>query len=125
MTRQITLELTDELYEQARSWAALSQQELTGALTDAISLALMPLPSHPSDQSAIADLNDADLFALSKIQMETVQGEQMDELLQQQSAGTITRDGQRKLSALMQVYHHLWLRQSAALAEAVRQEFRF
>lgn len=121
MTRQVTLDLPDELYEQARGWAALSQQELPGALTDAISLALMPLPVHLPDHPSVANLKDGELLALAKAQMETSQGEQMDDLLRQQSAGTISRESQRKLAVLMQVYHQLWLRQSAALAEAVRR----
>lgn len=121
MTRQVTLDLPDELYEQARGWAALSQQELSGALTDAISLALMPLPVYLPAHPSVTDLKDEELLALAKVQMESSQGEQMDELLRQQSAGTISRESQRKLAALMQVYHQLWLRQSAALAEAVRR----
>ncbi len=121
MTRQVTLDLPDELYEQARSWATLSQQELSGALTDAISLALMPLPVHLPAHPSVADLKDGELLALAKVQMESSQGAQMDELLRQQSAGTISRESQRKLAVMMQVYHQLWLRQSAALAEAVRR----
>jgi hypothetical protein len=124
MTRQVTLELPDALYEQARSWAALSQQELTGALTDALALAFMPLPKQSIDQPAVVGLSDAELLALSTVQMEQSQGERLDDLLRQQSEGTLTRDGQRILIALMQVYHQLWLRQSAALAEAVRRGLR-
>ncbi len=124
MTRQVTLDLPDELYEQARSWAALSQKDVTGALTDVLSLAFTPLPQLPLDQPAVASLNNADLLALSKIQMEASQGERLDDLLRQQSEGTLTRDGQRALIALMQVYHQLWLRQSFALAEAVRRGLR-
>ena len=124
MTRQVTLELPDALYEQARSWAALSQQELTGALTDALALAFMPLPEQSIDQPTVDGLNDADLLALSTVQMEQSQGERLDDLLRQQSAGTLTRDGQRTLNVLMQTYHQLWLRQSAALAEAVRRGLR-
>ncbi|MBX3053838.1 MAG: hypothetical protein KF753_20335 [Caldilineaceae bacterium] len=124
MTRQVTLELPDALYEQARGWAALSQQELTGALTDVLTLALMPLPEQSIDQPAVDELNDADLLALSTVQMEQSQGERLDDLLQQQSAGTLTHDGQRTLTVLMQTYHQLWLRQSAALAEAVRRGLR-
>ena len=124
MTRQVILELPDALYEQARSWAALSQQELTGALTDVLALAFMPLPEQSIDQPPVNGLNDADLLALSTVQMEQSQGEQLDDLLRQQSAGRLTRDDQRTLNVLMQTYHQLWLRQSAALAEAVRRGLR-
>lgn len=124
MTRQVTLELPDALYEQARSWAALNQQELTGALTDALALAFMPLPKQSIDQPAVVGLSDAELLALSTVQMEQSQGERLDDLLRQQSVGTLTRDGQRTLNVLMQTYHQLWLRQSAALAEAVRRGLR-
>lgn len=121
MTRQVTIELPDELYAQASSWAALSRQELTGAITDVLSLAFTPLPTQPVQQLDIAGLSDTDVVALSKAQMDAEQGRRLDDLLQQQSAGTLTRDGQRTLTALMQVYHQLWLRQSFALAEAVRR----
>jgi hypothetical protein len=121
MTRQVTLELPDELYEQAQSWAALSQQELPGALTDVLSLALTPLPTLYPPQTAVSGMDDAELLALSNVQMESEQGRQLDELLSQQSSGTITREGQRTLIALMQIYHQFWLRQSFALAEAVRR----
>lgn len=121
MTRQVTLDLPDALYEKARSWAALSQQELTGALTDVLALAFTPLSEQPIDQPSVMGLNDAELLSLSAVRMEQSQGERLDDLLRQQSEGTLTRDGQRTLIALMQVYHQLWLRQSAALAEAVRR----
>lgn len=103
MTRQVTLDLPDELYEQARSWAALSQKELTGALTDVLWLALTPLPQYSVEQSAVASLNDADLLALSTAQMEASQGERLDKLLKQQSEGTLSRNGQRTLTGLRQV----------------------
>lgn len=124
MTRQITLELSDELYDQARSWAALSKKDLTGALTDALFLAFAPLSGQPPDDLDVTALSDRDILTLSQVQMEKAQGEQMDELLRQQSEGDLTQEGQRTLSALVQVYHSLWLRQSLALAESVRRGLR-
>lgn len=124
MTRQITLELPDELYEQARSWAAFSRKDMPGVLTDALSLVLTPLPARMDEQAEIGGLSDRQVLALSSVQMDVEQGEEMAELLRQQSADTLTSDGQRRLTALMQIYHQLWLRQSAALAEAVRRGLR-
>lgn len=124
MTRQVILELPDELYEQAQSWAALNQQELPGALTDVLSLALAPLPALQSPPADVSGMDDAEVLSLSTVQMEDELGAQLDELLEQQSNGTISPEGQRTLNALMQVYHQLWLRQSSALAEAVRRGLR-
>jgi len=66
-------------------------------------------------------LSDGDLLALSSADMELSQGERLDELLSRQAEGAMSRDEQGELIALMQVYHQLWLRQSYALAEAVRR----
>jgi hypothetical protein len=36
MSTQVTLTLTDELYENAKQWAALTQQDLSQTLTNAL-----------------------------------------------------------------------------------------
>ncbi len=124
MAKQITLELPDELYENAKRWAAITQQAVPEALTDALAVLLTPVYAAPELEEPIASLSDEEVLALSQTQMETAQGKRMDELLEKRRERPLTESELRELLTLMQIYHQLWLRQSEALVEAVRRGLR-
>ena len=124
MSTQVVLTLSDDLYEQARQWAILTQREVPQFLTEALALVLMPVGALPAGSPPVTALSDAEILALAQVQMAPQQGQRLDQLLTKQGEETLTEHEQAELLALMQVYHQLWLRQSEALAEAVHRGLR-
>ena len=124
MSMQVTLSLSNELYEQATRWAMLTQQDLSRTLTDALTVALSPLPSEPQAHEMISSLSDARVIELSKAKMSPSHGRRLSDLLEKQREGLLTDVERPDLLALMQGYNHLWILQSEALAEAVRRGLR-
>jgi hypothetical protein len=122
MSTQITLELPDELYEQAQQWAAITQQDLSATLTDALSLALIPLPR--TNEPPVADLSDEEVLAMTKTRLTPAQGHRLSELLAKQRENELSETERAELQALMHYYYHLWIQQSEALAEAVARGLR-
>jgi len=124
MKTQVTLMLPDELYERAERWATITRQDLSEALTDALAIVLTPMYTTPKLEKPISSLSDQEVLALSEVQMEPAQGRRLGELLEKQREGELADDERPELLALMQVYEQLWIRQSEALAEAVRRGLR-
>jgi hypothetical protein len=121
MSTQVVLTLSDDLYEQARQWAALTRREVPQLLTEALALILTPVRVPPAGDLPVTTLSDAEVLALAQVQMAPQQGKRLDQLLAKQGEGTLTAPEQAEILALMQIYHQLWVRQSEALAEAVRR----
>lgn len=124
MSTQVTLTLPDELYEHARRWATITQRDLSETLTDALTIVLTPVYTMPSLEKPVSLLSDEDVLGLSRAQMKPAQGQRLSELLEKQREGGLTESERPELLALMQVYSQLWIRQSEALAEAVRRGLR-
>lgn len=72
----------------------------------------------------VATLSDTEVLVLTQVQMAPQQGHRLDRLLVRQAQGILMPQEQAELLTLMQVYQQLWIRQSAALAEAVRRGLR-
>ena len=121
---EVTLQLPDQLYEQAKQWAAITQQDLNTALTDALSVILTPIHVDPELDKPIASLSDQELLKQVEIEMAPEQGQRLNRLMEQQRDGTISEDEHRELYSLFHLYQRLWLRQSEALAEAVSRDLR-
>jgi hypothetical protein len=124
MSTQVVVTLPDDLYTQAQHWAALTHREVSQLLTEALALVLTPIGTPPLDALPVATLSDTEVLALAQMQMAPQQGHRLDQLLAKQEEATLTAQEQTKLLALMQVYQQLWVRQSEALAEAVRRGLR-
>ena len=124
MSRQVTLTLPDELYEHAKRWATITQRDLSETLTDALTIVLTPVYTTPRLERPVSSLSNEDVLALSKAQMRPAQGRRLSELLEKQGEGVLTESERPELLALMHVYDQLWIRQSEALAEAVRRGLR-
>jgi hypothetical protein len=56
--------------------------------------------------------------------MDKDQDDRLGKLLEKQREDALTTTEQVSLMALMQIYHQLWIRQSEALAEAVKRGLR-
>jgi len=121
MSIQVTLTLPNEL---AKRWATITQRNLSETLTDVLTIVLTPVYTTPTLEKPISSLSDEDVLALSKVQMRPEQGRRLSELLEKQREGVLAERERPELLALMQVYNQLWIRQSEALAEAVRRGLR-
>ena len=124
MNTQVTLTLSDKLYQHATRWATITQRDLSETLTEALTIVLTPVYTTPSLEKPVSSFSNEDVLALSRAQMEPAQGRRMSELLEKQREGVLTGEERPELLALMQVYDQLWVRQSEALAEAVRRGLR-
>lgn len=124
MSNRVTLTLPDDLYENAQQWAVMTQRNLSETLTDALRIVLTPVTTKPQIEQPISALPNEEVIALSKVQMDKAQGERLGKLLEKQRESVLTEPEQLSLMVLMQVYHQLWLRQSEALAEAVKRGLR-
>jgi hypothetical protein len=124
MDNQVMVTLPDDLYENAQQWAIMTQRELSETLTDALRIVLTPVVTKPQVERPVSTLSDEEVIALSKVQMDQGQGERLGKLLEKQRELTLTATEQVSLMTLMQVYHQLWIRQSEALAEAVKRGLR-
>jgi hypothetical protein len=124
MDAQVTLTLPGELYERASRWATLTRRDLSKTLTDALAIVLTPVYITPVLEKPISLLSDEDVLALCRTQMSLSSGRRLSELLEKQREGVLTGSERSELLALMQVYDQLWIRQSEALAEAVRRGLR-
>jgi hypothetical protein len=116
--------LPDELYENAQRWATLTQRDLAETLTDALTIVLTPIYMTPQLEKPVSELSDEEILALTQVQMPADQGQRFSELLGKQREGQLAEPERPELLALAQVYNQLWLRQSEALAEAVRRNLR-
>lgn len=124
MSSEVTLTLPDDLRERAERWASLTHRDLSEVLTSVLELALTPVYTSPDLDKPISSLPDHKILAQSQMQMPVEQGERMGELLEKQREDELSRDESQELLALLQVYERLWVRQSEALAEAVRRGLR-
>jgi hypothetical protein len=124
MSTQVVLTLSDDLYERAKQWAALTQRDVAQTLTDALEIVLTPLLEPPAGEPPVTALSDAEVMALAQAQMAAPQGKRLDQLLAKQREDELTAPERSELLALMQEYHRRWIRQAKALAEAVRRGLR-
>ncbi len=121
MSTQVTLRLPDELYENAKRWAALTQRDVSETLTNALSIVLTPVHTNPKFEESVHSLSDEEVLTLTKTQMKPEQGQRLNRLLEKQRESQLVDQENLELLALMQVYEQLWVRQSEALAEAVER----
>jgi hypothetical protein len=124
VSTQVILTLPDELYEQAKRWATITQRDLSETLTDALTIAFTPVYSTPELEEPVVSLPNEELLVLTKLQMKPAQGQRLSELLKKQRESLLTESERPELLTLAQIYEQFWLRQSEALAEAVRRGLR-
>ena len=121
---EVTLELSDQLYEQAKQWAAITEQDLDTALTEALTVVLTPVHTAPELDEQVTSLSDEQVLEQAEMRMAPSQGQRLSLLLAKRREGSLTEEEQRELFALFQTYQRLWLRQSEALSEAIRRGLR-
>ncbi len=122
MSRQITLELPDEVLSRAERLATLSHRDVRDVLAEAVAIVLPPLDVILGESLSVSELSDNEVLKLTNLQLKPAQDQQLSQLLDKQQAGTLTKQEQTELLKLMQIYETNLLRQAEALAEAARRQ---
>jgi len=123
MSTRITVSLPDDTYRRAESYAAYAQREISEIIVAALATSL-PSLEVIEELRGIANLPDAEVAALTDLRMEHEADRRLSALLSRQQSGQLTDLARAELAALMQEYEVALLRQSQALAEAVRRGLR-
>ena len=85
---------------------------------------LTPVPESSESEPAVTTMSDAEVLALTQVRLSPRQGQRLDDLLAMQRKESLAAPEQAEFLGLMQEYNRLWIRQSEALAEAVRRGLR-
>ena len=121
MSRQITLELPDEVLNRAERLATLSHRDVKEVLAEVVTTVLPPLVIVLGENLSVSELSDDKLLKLTKLKLKPAQDQKLSRLLDKQQSGTLDKQEQIELLKLMQIYETSLLRQAEALAEAVRR----
>jgi hypothetical protein len=122
MSTQITITLTDDVYQKADRFARLANRDIASVLADTIQSSIPNISEAATTLVPISLLSDADVLALTELQMEPAQDIQLSELLDRQQAGLLTDIDRSELQVLMQTYQEGLLRKATALSEAVKRK---
>jgi hypothetical protein len=122
MSTQITITLTDDVYQKADRFARLANRDIASVLADTIQSSIPNISEAATTLVPISLLSDADVLALTELQMEPAQDLQLSELLARQQAGLLTNIDRSELQILMQTYQEGLLRKATALSEAVKRK---
>jgi hypothetical protein len=124
MSRQITLELPDDVFRRAEGFARASGRDVTSVLTDTLDTALPDWREEVDAVGPVSVMSNADVLALADSRMAPHQDQRLSELLYAQQARELSNGEREELARLMQVYEVGMVRKAAAQAEAVRRGLR-
>ena len=115
MSTPITLNLRDEVYQQAEILAQLQHRSVAEILAETIEILLLPTTK------PVSALSDSEVIALTQLRLPPIQEQRLTELLDLQQSGTIALTEREELQALIHIYEDRLLLQAQALNEAVRR----
>ena len=121
MSIPVTINLPDEVYHRAERFAKLANRDLTSIIIDTVLSGLPPIGHHIETLSAIDDLSDVELVAIANSRMAPEQDSRLSILLEKQRENELAIGESDELQTLMQCYQEGWLRQTAALTQAIKQ----
>jgi hypothetical protein len=122
MSTQITITLTDDVYQKADQFARLANRDLASVLADTIQSSIPNISAAATILEPVSLLSDADVLAHTELQMEPSADIRLSELLDRQQAGILTDRERSELQLLMQTYQEGLLRKATALSEAVKRK---
>ncbi|WP_228022030.1 hypothetical protein [Vasconcelosia minhoensis] len=122
MSIQITITLSDEVYQRAEQFARLSNRDIASILADMIQRSIPPVRADIINLESVSALSDVKLLALAELQVEPDQDARLSELLARQQAGCLAEDERLELQALMQIYQEGLLQKATALSKAVMRD---
>lgn len=113
MSQQITIEVSEQVVRQATQVAVETERSVEEVLASWLESVVTELP--------VEELPDAELLALTELQLADEQQATLSDLLAKNREGAIDVEGQRQLDELMRLYEHGLLRKSQALRVAVQR----
>ena len=116
MSEMVTLEISEEAAQLARSIAERTGQDYTAVLRDWIDRSALDLP--------VETLSDDQILALSDLQMSDHEQAELSQLLADQREGQLGHDAKQRLEKLMQGYRRGLVRKAQALNVAVARGLR-
>jgi hypothetical protein len=122
MSTQVTITLTDDVYQKADRFARLANRDLASVLADTIQSSIPHISAAATILAPVSLLSDADVLALTALQMAPAEDMRLSELLDFQQAGILTDGDRSELQLLMQTYQEGLLRKATALSEAVKRK---
>lgn len=114
MSQHITIEVSEQVVRHATQVAAQTERSVEEVLASWLETAITEPP--------VEELSDAEVLALTELQLTNEQQSTLSRLLTQNQEGTLTTEGQKQLDELMRLYEHGLLRKSQALRAAVQRE---
>ena len=124
MTTQVTISLSDELYQGVANFVQLLGKDIREVLSETIALSLAPIVTQNQVPPAVTELSDRELLTLTEFTLEPQTDIRLSELLERQQEGLITLPEQSELLGLMQSYQEGWLQKTQAIVEAVKRGLR-
>jgi hypothetical protein len=122
MSTQITITLTDDVYQKADRFARLANRDLASVLADTIQSSIPNISAAATILEPVSLLSDADVLLHTELQMEPAADIRLSELLDRQQAGILTDRDRSELQLLMQTYQEGLLRKATANSEAVKRK---
>ena len=120
MSTQLILNLPDDTYERVAQFAACAKRNVSEIIAAALASSLPSLDAITQLRN-IAKLSDREVLTLTELRLAPEVDRRLSELLGRQQAKELTDLEQAELAALMRMYEMGLLRQSQALAEAVKR----
>ena len=116
MSAQITIQVSDQVVRHAAHVAAQTQRRIEEVLADWLERVITEIP--------VEELSDAEVLALTELQMTVAQQSLLSDLLARSREGILDTEGRRQLDTLMHIYEHGLLRKAQALRVAVQRGLR-
>lgn len=123
MSIQLTIDVPDDTYQIAQHIARSTGQSVEDIVSHLLGYSLPFVPRINPKQSW-SDLTDAEVIALTELQMTAEADVRHSELLEKQNAEALTVDERFELQRLDQLYRIGLVYKAQALAEAVRRGLR-
>lgn len=124
MSTQVTVTLPDDVYSNAVRLARLMRREVADVLRDMLTLAMPSMAPRSEAPGPIHALGDAELLALTELELPPEQDGRLSVLLERQQANTLEDADRHELATLMQSYQEGMLLKAQAIEEAVRRGLR-
>jgi KaiC/GvpD/RAD55 family RecA-like ATPase len=116
MSRQVTIQVSEQVLRQAAQVAAQTRRGVEDVLAAWLESVTTERP--------VEELSGDEVLALAELRLTDEQDVSLSELLERNRESTLDADGHRELDEMMRLYEHGLLRKSQALKVAVRRGLR-
>ena len=116
MSRQVTIQVSEQVLRQAAQVAAQTHRSVEDVLAAWLESVTTERP--------VEELSDDEVLALSELRLTDEQDASLSDLLGQNREGMLDVEGQRALDEMMRLYEQGLLRKAQALKVAVQRGLR-